>query len=171
MLILSLSLSLSLFMCHTDSFGNSLFFQVGISTYYWMFPSEAGVRMNNLITSLENELGGLKKEKTKLDCDLAGRQAVLCHSDDRQGLLDGVKKLEEEHGDLEKKLEKFSDCDPDLYLEMKKGLATTKESANRWVDNIWCLQGWMNKKFPGREKDIKQFFKQNGVTDDLDTIP
>ena len=66
---------------------------------------------------------------------------------------------------------KFADCDPDVFREMTKGVAQSKESANRWVDNIWALEGWMRKKFQGREQDIKQFFKSKGVTEDLDNIP
>ncbi len=56
---------------------------MGISTYYWMFPSEAGVRMKNLVASLEGELSQAKKQKTELDCELATKQALLCESDDR----------------------------------------------------------------------------------------
>ena len=145
--------------------------KVGISTYYWQFPSEAGVKLKNSISSLEATLKSLEAEKTKADCELASLQSLLCDSDEREGLVKRLKHLEEENGDLDKQLEKFSDCDPDVYREMKAGLATSKEAANRWVENIWNMESWMKKKFQGREADIKQFFKQNGVTDDLDTIP
>ena len=47
----------------------------------------------------------------------------------------------------------------------------SKEAVNRWVENIWALEGWMKKSSRGRGKEIDQFFKQCGVTDDLDTLP
>ena len=34
--------------------------KVGISTYYWCFPSEAGVRARNLVSQLERELEQVK---------------------------------------------------------------------------------------------------------------
>mmetsp|Transcript_13213 Transcript_13213/g.30049 ORF Transcript_13213/g.30049 Transcript_13213/m.30049 type:complete len:208 (-) Transcript_13213:450-1073(-) len=145
--------------------------KVGISTYYWIFPSEAGVRLNNLLASLEGELAQAKKAKTQLDCDLATKQALLCESDDRGSLLENLKRLEEEDAGLEAQLAKFADCDPDVYRQMKKGLASSKDSANRWVENLWNLQSWMKKKYPGHDKDMKLLFKQHGVADDLDTIP
>ncbi|QDZ24295.1 meiotic nuclear division protein [Chloropicon primus] len=145
--------------------------KVGISTYYWMFPSEAGLKISNLISSLESDLKALTSEKTKLDCELATRQALVYESEERPALLKKLKLVKEERGEVEKELGKFADCDHEVYLQMKGGLSASKDAANRWVDNIWSLEGWMKKKFEGRGKDIDAFFKSKGVTEDLDTIP
>ena len=145
--------------------------KVGVSTYYWMFPSEAGVKITNTVAALEADLKRLEAEKMKLDCEIATKQALLFESDQREGLLKSLAKAQEETGELEQRMAKFADCDPDVFREMAKGVAQSKESANRWVDNIWALEGWMRKKFQGREQDIKQFFKSKGVTEDLDNIP
>jgi hypothetical protein len=145
--------------------------KVGISTYYWQFPSEAGVKLVNSAASLEATLKSLSAEKTKADCELASLQSLLCDSTEREGLIKRFKHLEEQKGKVDQQLEKFSDCDPEVYREMKAGLVTSKEAANRWIENLWNMESWMKKKFQGREDDIKKFFKQNGVTDDLDTIP
>lgn len=35
-----------------------------------------------------------------------------------------------------------------------------RDSANRWTDNIFTLQSWMRKKFPGMEGQLASFFKE-----------
>ena len=66
--------------------------KVGISTYYWNFPSEAGIKVQNLVNSLESDLGKLRAEKTKLDCELATRQALVYESEERPKLAEAYKK-------------------------------------------------------------------------------
>ena len=94
----------------------------------------------------------------------------LWQQDQRQHLMEKLKKAQKEDEKLTKQLEKFCDCDPEVFGQMAEGLQVSKDSANRWIENIWILEGWMKKKFVGHEQDIKQLFKQKGVTDDLDTI-
>ena len=46
-----------------------------------------------------------------------------------------------------------------LYCAEKLKVAS-RDGANRWVDNIFSMQGWMKKKFVGMEKQINQLFVQ-----------
>ena len=145
--------------------------KVGISTYYWCFPSEAGVRARNLVSQLERELEQVKGEKTKVDCELCTRQALVHDCEERPGLVEELSRVKSELDALQARMAKFADCDPEAYVLMKEAVPKSKEAVNRWVENIWALEGWMKKKFEGRGKEIDQFFKQCGVTDDLDTLP
>lgn len=38
------------------------------------------------------------------------------------------------------------------------------------ADNTWALQSWCKKKFAGMETDLDTFFRENGLTEDLDHI-
>ena len=49
-----------------------------------------------------------------------------------------------------------------LYCAEKLKVAS-RDGANRWVDNIFSMQGWMKKKFVGMEKQINQLFVQVSV--------
>ena len=62
--------------------------KVGIS-YYWCFPSEAGVGARNLVSQLEQELEQVKGEKAKVDCELCTRQALVHDCEERPGLVEG----------------------------------------------------------------------------------
>jgi hypothetical protein len=38
------------------------------------------------------------------------------------------------------------------------------------ADNTWALQSWCKKRFEGMEGSLDSFFKENGLTDDIDYI-
>lgn len=38
------------------------------------------------------------------------------------------------------------------------------------ADNTWSLESWCKKKFVGMEDSLGNFFKENGLTDDIDYI-
>jgi hypothetical protein len=50
-----------------------------------------------------------------------------------------------------------------LHCTEKMKMAS-RDGANRWVDNIFSMQGWMKKKFVGMEKQINQLFVQVSTT-------
>ena len=45
-----------------------------------------------------------------------------------------------------------------------------RDSANRWLDNVYSLKQWCKKKFSGRDADIDKFFEENGLTSKVDYI-
>lgn len=47
---------------------------------------------------------------------------------------------------------------------------TCRDGANRWTDNIFSMQSWMKKKFVGMDAQMKQFFVQQGVSEDMDYL-
>ena len=38
------------------------------------------------------------------------------------------------------------------------------------ADNTWALESWCKKRFEGMEEMLGSFFKENGLTDDVDYI-
>lgn len=58
---------------------------------------------------------------------------------------------------------KFFICFPSCFAEQAAKVAL--DSSNRWTDNIFTLQTWIKKKFPGMEGQLEGFFKQVGIED------
>ena len=38
------------------------------------------------------------------------------------------------------------------------------------AENSWALQTWCKKRFEGMEDSLDSFFKENGLTDDIDYV-
>ena len=146
--------------------------KIGQSTYYWSFPSEASVKVRAEGERLEQEHSSLAERKASLEAEVKQRQAAAGPSEDaeRERLQAVLQNLEAKEADLGRQLRAASACDPEKYRKMKEGATTARDSANRWIENIWALQSWMNKKFSGRENELKLHFKSQGVPDDLDTF-
>lgn len=56
------------------------------------------------------------------------------------------------------------------WLCMQAAAVICRDSANRWLDNIYSLQQWCKKKFSGRDDDINKFFLESGLTSKVDYI-
>ena len=69
--------------------------------------------------------------------------------------------------ELEKELEKYRECDPEVLENLKKETLTAKEAANRWTDNVFSIKSWCVKKFGIEEKKIDKNFE---IPEDFDYI-
>lgn len=38
------------------------------------------------------------------------------------------------------------------------------------ADNMWALESWCKKRFQGMEETLSNFFRENGLTEDIDYI-
>ena len=146
--------------------------KIGASTYYWSFPAEASAKVRAEGERLDQERNSLSERKASLEAEVSQRRAAAGPSEDaeRERLQAVLQSLEAKEADLGRELRAASACDPEKYHKMKEGATTARDSANRWIENIWALQSWMNKKFSGREDELKLHFKSQGVPDDLDTF-
>ncbi len=45
-----------------------------------------------------------------------------------------------------------------------------RQTANSDAENTWALESWCKKRFEGMEEMLGSFFKENGLTDDVDYI-
>ena len=60
--------------------------------------------------------------------------------------------------------------DPQRFEAMKEACIVCRDSANRWLDNLYSLKQWCNKKFAGREAELDKFFEENGLTENVDYL-
>jgi hypothetical protein len=142
--------------------------KIGISNYYWSFPSEAAVKLDGEINKLKTQLATRKADETKLKADLAKSQVGKEDSAQRQNLLRQVSNLETEVITNRLELSNYTANDPERFEALKQAATVAFDSANRWTDNVFCLETWATKKFGGM--DLRGFFKSHGVDDSFDYI-
>ena len=146
--------------------------KIGVSTYYWSFPAEATVAVREAAERLGKQRQELSEHKAALEAEVKERSAAGGASAEAEcERLEAVlEELGAKEAGLGKEVQAASSCDPERYRKMKEGATTARDSANRWIENIWALESWMKKKFSGREEELKQHFKSQGVPEDLDTF-
>ena len=59
-----------------------------------------------------------------------------------------LEELKEQNLKLKTEKDSFSRCDPKRYVGLKKEATTSKENANRWVDNIFTTVQYLKKSRP-----------------------
>lgn len=60
--------------------------------------------------------------------------------------------------------------DPERFEALKAAATVSRDSANRWLDNLQALKDWAGKKFSGRERELEGFFEEKGMTDKMDFL-
>eukprot|EP00890_Picochlorum_soloecismus_P000938 jgi/Picsp_1/1845/NSC_05312-R1_meiotic nuclear division protein 1 homolog len=144
--------------------------KIGISNFFWSFPSEAAVKLNNEQEKLESKLSSLEKESTVLKDKVEKARVGKEDSKERQDLDKRVQVLSNNIAEKKRELEEFAENDPERFEQLKKAKTECRDSVNRWTDNIFILKSWMKKKFTGMDKQIDGFFVQQGIPDDLDYV-
>ena len=89
------------------------------------------------------------------------------NQDERDAILKELAQKETSYTELEKELERYRECDPEVLENMKKETLMAKDGANRWTDNVFTIKSWCVKKFGLEEKMIDQNF---GIPEDFDYL-
>ncbi|EFN59894.1 hypothetical protein CHLNCDRAFT_132912 [Chlorella variabilis] len=141
--------------------------KIGISNYFWAFPSEAAVILDGQVAAAEATLRDKRAERAALQKKAEQSRAGKDDSDERQQLAAQLAALQAEVAAQREELAEYAGNDPDRYDALKEAAKLACDSANRWVDNIDALRGWLKKKFDGRGAEIDSLFKENGIKEDL----
>ncbi|KAJ3090885.1 Meiotic nuclear division protein 1 [Physocladia obscura] len=116
---------------------------------------------------MKEELEKAKKRKEDLHVEIAAARIGRDESDERKELIERVTEIESALTNIKGELAEYKDCDPILIEAKEKAAEVAKQAANRWTDNIFCLQSFCSNKFT-IEKSV--FNKQFGISDDLDNL-
>eukprot|EP00887_Chlorella_sp_A99_P003227 scaffold9.g3227.t1 len=134
--------------------------KIGVSNYFWSFPSDHAVKLSSERTRLEGKLQALKDERQKLEGQLEQARAGKEDTEERRELAAELAGLEAEVAAQRAELAGYSENDPERYESLKKSTQIALDAANRWVDNIFCLQSWLKKQFEGSEAAVANMFKE-----------
>lgn len=142
--------------------------KIGISNYFWSFPSEAAVKLDQQIKKSESDLETKQAEQALLQQQVERSKVGKEDSDERRQLLQQVQQLQAEVEAQQQELAQYAGNDPERYDAIKQTAAIACESANRWIDNTEALRDWLKKRFDGMGEQIDGLFKENGVKEDTE---
>lgn len=142
--------------------------KIGTSVYFWAFPSKALAQRQAKLVAIKDKLEAAQAKDKDLDKALKEAGSGREESDDRTAILEELSELEAKKAELEATLKKYEGCDPEVLEKLQAETKMAKEAINRWTDNIFAVQSWIGKKFPGVSMD--QMNKQFEVPDDLDYV-
>jgi len=141
--------------------------KVGSSSYYWAFPSQAiNIRMNKA-ASLKTKLSETEKKLVTINKNIEEAKTDRKETDQRKNLLIELKDLQRKKEEALEKLKVLKENDPAVLDEIQSEISSTKDSANKWTDNLFVLKSWIKKKFPIEESQIDKQFE---IPEDLDYI-
>ncbi|RHZ70477.1 hypothetical protein Glove_271g54 [Diversispora epigaea] len=141
--------------------------KIGLSNYFWSFPSSALQSRTTKIEELTEELKKLKDKNVELQSSIEKASGGREESDNRKTLLKNLSELETKRINYKKELDHYKEHDPILLEAKKLHAEVALESANRWTDNIFIIQSYCSSKFGIERGD---FNKQFDIPEDLDTL-
>lgn len=141
--------------------------KIGISNYFWAFPSQGMALKRAKLSATEREqaeaeqrLTEQRKAHEKLS---AGRE----DSEERRALLEELRVLRERKERAAAEIAQYAENDPDLLEALQRDAKRAEEGANRWTDNIFILKKYCADKFglPGQD-----FLKSFGLPAEFDYV-
>jgi hypothetical protein len=103
--------------------------------------------------------------------DLQGRlkrsRTERTDGNDRSQNLKLQSKFEATKRETTAQLQNFADCDPEYHAELQKMSVAALDAANRWTDNVFCMQTWACDKFGCDKKDFNKGFDVDSNLDYL----
>jgi hypothetical protein len=99
--------------------------KIGISNFFWSFPSEAAVKLNNEQQKLESKLSSLEKEETVLKEKVEKAKVGKEDSKERQDLDKRIHVLSDNIAEKKRELEEFAENDPERFEKLSTFL---------WID-------------------------------------
>lgn len=144
--------------------------KIGSSNYFWSFPSEATVKLENDATRMENELLTLKRQKQALVFEVDALKRSQQNAGEREQYMKELQRLELQVKSTCEQIQQYADSDPDKFEALRRGSLVAREAANRWLDNLLALEAWCKKKLAGRENEVSTFFEQSGFSCDMEYL-
>eukprot|EP01096_Ripella_sp_DP13-Kostka_P007599 TRINITY_DN2787_c0_g1_i1.p1 TRINITY_DN2787_c0_g1~~TRINITY_DN2787_c0_g1_i1.p1 ORF type:complete len:213 (-),score=108.71 TRINITY_DN2787_c0_g1_i1:149-766(-) len=141
--------------------------KVGLSNYFWSFPSQSLALRTNKIATLDAEIATLQARKDALLGSKAEASAGKEESDDRTQQLLILEELEKNNVELKRKIAEYAAMDPDVMEDMRLDTKEAIEAANRWTDNVYILKKYCTTNFG---IDSESFDRQFEVPSDFDSI-
>jgi len=141
--------------------------KIGISNYFWCFPSDELNNRNVKMDKLNTEIESSKRKRESIQSEIGEAGKGREESESRAAKLQKLAELQKANVDMRKELQQFADNNPLLVQAMKEDAQTAKEAANRWTDNIFSLRSYCSSNF---NIDADTFNKSFEIPEDLDYV-
>jgi len=144
--------------------------KVGIQNVFWSFPSATSVKLEAELTKLNVKMEDLAKQEAEVTEKLEKERPTKMDCPEREALTAKLAAVGERVAGKKRELEKYSASDPERFEQLKKYKVKTRDGANRWVDNLFCMEKYLRTTMFMEKKQIQDFFVQVGVPKELDYI-
>eukprot|EP01112_Ceratiomyxa_fruticulosa_P006032 TRINITY_DN1682_c0_g1_i1.p1 TRINITY_DN1682_c0_g1~~TRINITY_DN1682_c0_g1_i1.p1 ORF type:complete len:207 (+),score=44.32 TRINITY_DN1682_c0_g1_i1:135-755(+) len=141
--------------------------KVGISNYYWSFPSQQLHTKRLRIDTLTQQIEAGKRKKDDLQKQIKSLNVGREVSEERQERLKQLTQLQKQNSELKTELQQYADCDPDFIKALEDGSKIAHEAANRWTDNIFSVRSYVCDKFSTPQEQFNNNFE---ISDSFDYI-
>lgn len=141
--------------------------KIGTSIYFWAYPSKAMHTRQQKLQQLTEQISECEKKITSTTKLLKQANTGREKTEDRESILQELAQKEKLCKELEKELERYRECDPEVLENIQKETVMAKEGANRWTDNVFTIKSWCVRKFGLEEKMIDKNF---GIPEDFDYV-
>mmetsp|Transcript_15674 Transcript_15674/g.49073 ORF Transcript_15674/g.49073 Transcript_15674/m.49073 type:complete len:206 (+) Transcript_15674:1759-2376(+) len=142
--------------------------KIGISNYFWAFPSESEQVRVRVIEKNEAKRSATQAEIGQAELEIEQLKKARpsgAHREERLALLGDLRALDERQS---KELVDFRELDPDTLASLRADLETSTLAVNRATDNIFATTKWIRDKFPHfTAKDINKMFE---IPEELDYV-
>lgn len=106
---------------------------------------------------------------TELQAKKKTLQETRVESAERTKALADLAEQKRRQTALDEQLKKYAANDPAKLKRLEQGVATCRDAANRWTDNIFVVMGYYRKR--GMEVKTGEMLKHFGLPEDMDEIP
>ncbi|CAG5126490.1 unnamed protein product, partial [Candidula unifasciata] len=135
--------------------------KIGTSIYFWAFPSKGTQNRKRKIDDLEVKMTELINKKQQLAETLKQAKVGKEDSEERQDVIEELNKRRTEREHIQKELEKYKECDPEVLKKIGDEANEAKEAIT------YSTKAWIKNKFSFEESVID---KQFGIPADFDYV-
>ncbi|MCJ1350496.1 MAG: hypothetical protein MMC33_000477 [Icmadophila ericetorum] len=132
--------------------------KIGSGNWYWSFPSEAKKAKEAVLSALQEEYHTIESAMGELKSKIEDAEVVAGESEagERQELMERQARGNEEVETLKVELESYSECDPATVIRKKHEIEAFKVKAQRWTDNIYCLEEYLKEVTGGDREALER---------------
>lgn len=118
--------------------------KIGIGTFFWALPSKGFQVRKNLIEDYDKKIEAAKKDIDETGSNIVKEtEARVSNDGDRERMIEELEAARKKKAELEVQLKQFERSDPKILLKIADDTKISKDSINRWTDNLFLILQWI----------------------------
>jgi hypothetical protein len=121
--------------------------RIGISNFFWCFPSEAYSRRKVQLTKFEAQIAEAEREIAALETEIASLASTRIETNERLQLNHEIAEMEAKMEFVNREIVKYDRMNPLEIKRIERQSGIALNAVNRWTDNFFTLRSWAMKEF------------------------
>ena len=114
--------------------------KIGIGTFFWALPSKGFQVRKNLIEDYDKKIENSRKDIAEAEKQIVKEQEDRVSNDgERENMIKELEEALKRKNELEVQLKQFERSDPKILLKIADDTKISKDSINRWTDNLFLI--------------------------------